>query len=325
MKTLVTGAGGFLGRYVVDELIRRGHTVRALIRPNSAHRWSCAVETFCANLQSHGDLKSAFNEIDAVVHLAVATTGDKGTKIDASQIATERFLEAMVKTEVGRLLHVSSLVVYDWTNAKAVLNEDTPLRCDVSEMDTYTVAKVSQERTVARFANDYLINLTIARPGFVWGPQRTEIAGMGRHWPPFYVMFGPFGRLPLTHVANCASCLVTMLESPAAVGQVFNIVDGDNIRVWRYVWEYARRNGGPGVPIPIPYRLGLGAAQLARMINQKLFRTKGKLPSLLNPDRFESQFKPLLFSNQKLQDVLNWRAPLSFEECLAQTYELPKC
>lgn len=321
MKVLVTGAGGFLGRYFVDRLTQCGHVVRALVRPKSPQpRWSSPVEIVRTDLEQHGDLDSTFFGIDAVVHLAAATGGDDNAKIAASCIGTKRILEAMVRTETRHLLHVSSLVVYDWTKAKTILNEETPLRTNLSEVGAYTIAKVNQERIVTKFAKDYSIDLTIARPGYVWGPQRTEIAGMGRHWAPLYVMFGPFGRLPLTYVANCADCLVTMLENPASVGQVFNIVDGDEIRVWRYVWEFAQRSGQPGIPIPVSYHLALGAARLAHIISKKLFRTKGELPSLLTPDRLESQFKPLRFSNRKLQTVLKWRAPRTFEACLAQAY-----
>jgi UDP-glucose 4-epimerase len=321
MKVLVSGAGGFLGRYVVDELSRRGHAVRAIIRPKSTHPgWNTTVEIFRADLTFHDDLRAAFSEIDAVLHLAVAASGDESTKVVDSIIGTERFLQAMVKTKVTRFLHVSSLVVYDWTKAQSILNEETQLLNDFSEMSSYTIAKVRQEHTVTKFATDYSLRLTIARPGFIWGPQRTKIAGMGRHWPPFYLMFGPLNRLPLTHVSNCANCLVTMLERPAAIGKVFNIIDTDDIRVWRYVWEFARRNKQPGFPVPIPYYFALGAVRFTQFLRQRLLRTHPDQTSLLVPYRFESQFKPLCFSNQRLQDVLNWHAPLQFRECLAQSY-----
>jgi UDP-glucose 4-epimerase len=135
------------------------------------------------------------------------------------------------------------------------------------------------------------------------------------------VMFGPFARLPLTHVDNCADCLVTAAEKDGAIGQCFNVIDGDGIRVWRYVREYARRSGKRGIAVPVPYRLGLGIAQLAGLTSSSLFGGKGKLPSLLTPRRFESQFKPLRFSNRKLKDALAWQPPLGFEECLRLTYE----
>jgi nucleoside-diphosphate-sugar epimerase len=213
-------------------------------------------------------------------------------------------------------VHVSSLVVYDWARVKNVMDEDTPLENGIYGMGPYTIAKIWQERIVSRFARMHSWDLTIMRPGFIWGPQNAEIAGMGRHHGRIYLMFGPFTRLPLCHVVNCADCLIAAIKSPAAIGETFNVVDGDDIRVWRYAREYARRSGQGGVLVPVPYRLGLGIACLASFASRALFGKKGKLPSLLTPRRFESQFKPVRFSNRKLKQVLNWKPLLSFDECL---------
>jgi nucleoside-diphosphate-sugar epimerase len=134
------------------------------------------------------------------------------------------------------------------------------------------------------------------------------------------LMFGPLTRLPLTHVINCADALVTTIESPASAGQVFNVVDDDNVRVWRYAREYARRSGRGGLPLPVPYALGLGTARLASFVSRRWFGKKGKLPSLLTPRRFQWQFKPLRFSNKRLRQTLGWRPPLGLEEGLRETY-----
>jgi len=321
MKVLVSGAGGFLGRYVVARLLDRGHNVRAIIRPSSPiPTWSSAVDIFRADLRVHERLVSAFDGIDAVLHLASATSGNEDVQFASTVVATERFLDAMAKSSVKRLVHVSSLVVYDWARAKRIMNEDTPLLNDIYDMGGYTIAKVWQERVVLRLATAHSWDLTIMRPGFIWGNKHAQIAGMGRHLGRTYLMFGPFTRLPLSHVVNCADCLVAAVERPAAAGESFNVIDGDNIRVWRYVREYAKRTGQRGFLVPLPYRFGLGVAYLAALVSQILFGKKGKLPSLLMPRRFESQFKPIRFSNQKLKEKLAWNPPLSFDQCLNETY-----
>jgi UDP-glucose 4-epimerase len=321
MRVLVTGAGGFLGRYVVDRLLARGHNVRAIIRPaSSVPNWSSAVEILRADLRVYDKLEAAFEGIDSVLHLASATSGNEDLQFASTVVATERFLGAMAKSPVKRLVHVSSLVVYDWARAKGIMNEDTPLLKDVYDMGGYSIAKVWQERVVLSFAKANSWNLTIMRPGFIWGNQHAQIAGMGRHVGRTYLMFGPFTRLPLSHVVNCADCLVAAAERPAAIGESFNVIDGDNIRVWRYVREYAKRTGQRGFLLPLPYRFGLGLAYFASLVSRTLFGKKGKLPSLLTPRRFEAQFKPIRFSNQKLKEKLAWTPPLSFDECLKETY-----
>jgi nucleoside-diphosphate-sugar epimerase len=263
---------------------------------------------------------SAFDGIDAVLHLAAATSGNEDTQFASTVVATERFLEAMAKSAVKRLIHVSSLVVYDWSKARSCMDEKTPLEDNPYTMGPYTIAKIWQERVVSRFAKAQSWDLTIVRPGFIWGAGHAQIAGMGRQFGRVYLLFGPFTRLPLCHVDNCADCLVTATENPAASGEIFNIIDGDDIRVWRYVKEYARRTGQRGFLLPVPYRVGLGIAQLAALVSRTLFGSKGKLPSLLTPRRFESQFKPIRFSNQRVASVLNWTPRLSFKECLDASF-----
>jgi UDP-glucose 4-epimerase len=321
MKVLVSGAGGFLGRYVVGRLLERGHNVRAIIRPaSSVPTWNSAVDVFRADLRNDDKLVSAFEGIDSVLHLASATSGNEDVQFASSVVATERFLGAMAKSSVKRLVHISSLVVYDWGRAKSIMNEETPLSKDVYGMGGYSIAKVWQERVVLSLAKDHSWDLTIMRPGFIWGKQHAQIAGMGRHIGRAYLMFGPFTRLPLTHVVNCADCLVAAVESPTAVGENFNVIDDDNIRVWQYVREYAKRTGQRGFLLPLPYRFGLGLAHLALFVSLALFGKKGKLPSLLTPRRFEAQFKPIRFSKQKLKGKLAWTPPLSFDQCLKETY-----
>lgn len=321
MKVLVSGGGGFLGRSVVNRLLEGGHVVRVILRPSSSRPpWPDTVEIFRADLRVHEDLVPAFEGIDALLHVAAGTSGNEDLQFSSSVVATERFLDAMAKSRVKRLLHVSSLVVYDWSKATSCMDEKTPLEDNPYGMGGYTIAKIWQERVVSRFAKDHSWDLTIARPGFIWGTGHAEIGGMGRKFGRNYLLFGPFTRLPLSYVDNCADCLVTAIESPASSGEIFNIIDGDDIRVWRYVREYARRSGQSGVLLPVPYRVGLGVAQLAALTSRCLFGGKGKLPSLLTPRRFESQFKPIRFSNQRVRSKLNWTPRLSFVECLDASF-----
>jgi nucleoside-diphosphate-sugar epimerase len=321
MKVLVSGAGGFLGGYVVERLLARGHSVRAIVRPASkSPEWQNGIEIFHADLRNSDGLESAFDGIDAVLHLAAATSGNEDVQFSSSVVATESFLESMAKSPVRRLIHVSSLVVYDWHRANGIMSEVTPILANPYEMGAYTIAKVWQERVVAKYAKAHSWDLTIMRPGFIWGPHHAEIAGMGRHVGRLYLMYGPWVRLPLSHVANCADCLVAAVERPSAIGEIFNVIDGDDVRVWRYVREYKNRTGQAGVLVPLPYRFGLALACLALLISRGLFGTKGQLPSLLTPSRYESQFKPLRFSSRKLREKLAWSPPLSFDACLNETY-----
>ena len=321
MRILVSGAGGFLGRYVVERLLERGHSVRAIVRSGSTSpAWRGDVEMFPADLRVSGNLSQAFDGVDAVLHLAAAVSGTEDAQFASTVVGTERFLEAMAHSSVKRLVHVSSIAVYDWSSAERLMDEGTPIVDNMYEMGGYTIAKVWQERLVLRAAHDNDWDVTVMRPGFIWGPDHAQIAGMGRQFGRAYFTFGLFTRLPLSHVMNCADCLVHALETPSQGKSIFNVIDGDDVRVWRYVREYRRRSGNPGFVVPIPYRIGLALAKLATMTSRMAFGAKGKLPSLLMSRRFKSQFKPIRFSNEKLKRELGWKQPYSFNQCLDLTY-----
>ena len=360
MKVLVTGASGFLGRHVVARLCARGHEVRALVRPasqlpaplfpliqapsvnslNSASSESApdgaglgepppagrdarggpSIEVVRADLRTAADLTAAFDGVDALIHLAAGVGIDEDSMFACTVEGTERLLEAMARTPVRRLVFASSFVVYDWALAHGTLDEDTPLAADIYQRGPYDVTKLWQERVVQRQTKAHGFELTVLRPGFVWGRGRAAIAGMGRVVGPLRLLIGPTSRLPLTHVENCADCFVTALERPASIGQVLNVIDSDDVRVWRYMHEYARGTGHRGLAVPIPYRLAMGFAQLASFTSRQLFGPRGKLPSIFCAPKFEAQFKPLRFSNRKLRNVLGWQPPLRFDECVARTY-----
>ena len=321
MRVLVTGAGGFLGRHTVDRLVERGHSVRAMVRPSSkVPNWEGDVDIFPVDLRSGNDLSRAFGGVTAVIHLAAAVTGNEDIQFASTVVGTERFLDAMARSETKRLVHVSSIVVYDWSKARRVMSEDTPLIDNIYDMGGYTIAKVWQERLVTRVAGANGWDLTIMRPGFIWGSDHAEIAGMGRKFNGVYLTFGPRTRLPLSHVLNCADALVKAVETPLNGIHAFNVFDKDDVRVSRYVSEYKRRTKKRGLVVPVPYYVGLGVAQLATMTSRMFFGKKGKLPSLLVTRRFESQFKPIRYSNEKLRKELGWTQRYDFEKCLNFTY-----
>src|SRR5687768_13362229 len=117
MKLLITGASGFLGRYTVAEALRRGHSVRAMVRSgNDPARFgwegSPDLELVRADLRSRKGLVEALAGVDAVVHLAAAKSGDVYEQYAGTVVATENLLWAMTEARVKRLVHISSFSVY---------------------------------------------------------------------------------------------------------------------------------------------------------------------------------------------------------------------
>ena len=322
MKVLVTGANGFLGRHVVPALLERGHAVRALVRPAARLddlRWPASVEVFRADLRTARNLEAAFAGVEVLVHLAAAVTGGEDAQFAATVSGTERLLEAMARTQCKRLVLASSFSVYDWSNIRGTLDEDSPLEPvpDLYERDGYSIAKSWQERITRRFAAQHGWDLTVLRPGFIWGRDHAYLAALGQQIGKLHVVIGPFSRMPLTHVENCADLFALAAEDPRARGQTFNVVDDEGDGIWSYLGDYLRESGEGGFRIPFPYRV---AYSMVSLLYATLFRRNPKLPHVLVPCRFESRLKPLRYTNRRAREVLGWRPKLGYRECLARTW-----
>ena len=322
MRALVTGANGFLGRHVVAALLARGHEVRALVRPAAKIGdlgWPAAVDVFRADLRSSGDLERAFDGIDVLVHLAAATSGGDDFQFASTVGGTERLLRAMAGSACRRLVLASSFAVYDWSAIRSTLDETSPLEPvpNLYERDGYTIAKQWQERVTRRVAAEHGWDLTVLRPGFIWGRDHGYLAALGQQVGRLHIVIGPRSRMPLTHVENCADLFALAAEDPRARGETFNVVDGEGERIWSYLGTYLRGTRQRGLRIPIPYRVAYGMVRLAF---ETVFKRNPKLPHVLIPCRFESRLKPLRFTNHRARARLDWRPPLDFRECLARTY-----
>jgi len=322
MKALVTGANGFLGQHVVRALLGKGHAVRALVRPAAKVEslgWPDTVEVVRADLRAARELEAAFDGVDVLVHLAAAVSGGEDAQFASTVVGTERLLDAMARSSCRRIVLASSFALYDWSAISGTLDEQSPIEAgaDLYARDGYTIAKSWQERVTRRYAEKHGFALTVLRPGFIWGKDHGYLAACGQQIGKVHVVIGPFSHMPLTHVENCADLFAVCAADPRAKGETFNVVDGAGERIWGYLGDHLRGVGEKGFRVPVPYTLAYGVVSLAFAT---IFKRNLKLPHVLVPCRFESRLKPLRYTNRHARDVLGWRPPLGYRECLARTY-----
>jgi len=319
VRTLVTGANGFLGRSLVAVLRRRGHAVRALVRPGArtGGLWDDAVEVARADLRGDSSLTPMLKGIDIVLHLAADVWGDEADALATTVAGTQRLLAAMTEVGTRRLVLASSITVYDWRVARGALTEEIPLTEELEARGAYTLTKHWQERLAQRAQG---IECVILRPGFIWGRGREWVDGVGQRLGRFALIPGPTRQLPLTHVENCAEWFADAAENGCAAGLTLNLFDSERISAWRYGREWAARSRTHARLVPIPWVGALSLVALSLLANRILFSGRGKLPSVLDLPRFEARFKPLRFPNHRLLSVLGPQR-LRWEDALKQTYD----
>jgi 2-alkyl-3-oxoalkanoate reductase len=327
MRALVTGANGFLGRHVVAALLARDIDVRAIVRPAAsleALGWPSSVEVFRADLRSSRELGRAFEGVDVLLHLAAVVSGGEDAQFAGTVVGTERLLDAMAASACRRLVLCSSFTVYDYGSIDRILDEDSPVYQvpDIYARDGYTIAKWWQERVTRRFAEKHGWDLTVLRPGNIWGRNHSYLAVLSQQFGRHHLVIGPLTRVATTHVENCADVFALAAADPRARGQTLNVIDGPGERIWTYLSDYMRGSGQPGWRLPVPYWL---AFLVVRVAFATIFRRATKLPGILIPSKFESRFRSLRFENRRLRETLEWTPPLDYQQCLARTYGPAAC
>jgi UDP-glucose 4-epimerase len=322
MRALVSGANGFLGRHVVEALLGRGIEVRAMVRPAARLEglgWPPSVEIFRADLRSSRELARAFEGVDVLLHLAAVVSGGEDAQFAGTVVGTERLLDAMASSACRRLVLCSTFAVYNYSAARRILDEDSPVHQlpDIYTCSGYSIAKWWQERVTRRFVEKCGWDLTILRPGFIWGRDHSYMAALGQQLGRHHLVIGPLTRIPMTHVENCADVFALAAVDPRARGQTLNVVDGPGERVWRYLSDCMRRSGERGWRLPVPYWLARAVVRLAFVT---VFRRATKVPAILTPRKFEAMLKPLQFENRRLRETLGWTPPLDYRQCLGRTY-----
>jgi nucleoside-diphosphate-sugar epimerase len=257
----VTGATGFLGRYVVATLLARGARVIGVVRnpdrvPALAER---GAEMRRADLADRAALAAAFAGADAVVATAALVALGAASREEyqrANVAGTENVIEAVADAGIRRVVHVSSVAVYGRHGAfidedAAQLGPDTPRR----RRNAYSISKAVSEQLAWRLARERGLALTTVRPCAIYGAFDPNFTRIFRRLIALPVTVMPaFMRLSLVYAGDVAEAIARALETPAAVGRAYNVTGDD-----RTVWEFAeawRQAGGPAarlmIPVPVP-------------------------------------------------------------------------
>lgn len=315
----ITGATGLVGSHAAEEALRRGHTVRALVRPTSDTRWldRWGVEKVPGDLEDAEALKRGCDGADWVFNCA-AKVGDWGTLEEFRRLNVEALrllLEAAVGARVGRFVHVSSLGVYE---GRDHFGTDETVPPAAQSLDAYTRSKVEAEALALQFHRDRGLPVSIVRPGFIYGPRdRTvlpKLLDVLRNGRFFYFGSGE-QALNCIYVKNLVQGIFLAAEVPEALGEGFNLTDGQRVSKRQFVGEVARLAGLKPPRRRIPLWL---ARTLAVLMERRAKRRNSPTPPLVNKARYKFLGLNLDYSIEKARRVLGYTPQYTTEQGLAE-------
>jgi 2-alkyl-3-oxoalkanoate reductase len=305
---LITGATGFLGSHLVDQARAAGFRVRVLARTTAdlAYLKSLNVEIVPGDLTDAASIAKAVQGVDVILH-AAAKVGDWGPVEEYRQVNVEGLRKL-------RLVHVSSLGVYE---ARHHYGTDEAEPLPEHHIDGYTQSKVECERLALEAVRNQRLPISIVRPGFVYGPRDRSVlprlVNRLKERSIVYIAQGQFA-LNTTYVGNIADACFLAAVNEKAIGEVFNITDGEHITKRQFFETIA-----DGLQLPRPR--GSMPVWLARRLaawREGVFRRKNKPnPPRITQATLKFAGLNLDFSIAKARTMLGYEPAEQFQTGMA--------
>jgi len=306
-KILVTGAGGFIGSHLVEELVKKGYKVRAFVHYNSFNRWGWldygdkkiknSIEIFAGDVRDPNGVKESMRNIDVVFHLAALigipySYHSPDTYVDTNIKGTLNILQAARGLDIEKVICTSTSEVYG-TAQFVPITEEHP----INPQSPYSATKASADFLALSFYRSFNLPLSIIRPFNTYGPRQsaraviptiiTQIAsGKTR------IKLGSISPTrDLTYVKDTVEGFIKVAESEKSIGKVINI--GSNFAI--------------------------SIEDLAILIS-KLMNTKIKIEEEAQRQRPEkSEVERLCADNANAKRLLEWSPKYTLEEGLKET------
>jgi nucleoside-diphosphate-sugar epimerase len=307
MRAFVTGASGFIGTHLVQELLRQTWEVSALLHHRSIAEQE-RIRIFRGDIRDSDILKDALKGTDVLFHLAAALGASLIHKREFFEInaeGTENVFKAAQQAGVKRIIHFSSAGVLGSVKENQPAGEDYPL----FPQDVYDQTKLEGERIALRHAKEGR-NVVVVRPGWVYGPgdRRTLKLIKAVAKKRFILVTKGNVRQTPVHIDDLIRG-VLLCNERANAGEVFHLAGEEVLSVKEIVETIGEVTGTKIFRFPFP----LFSVKVASWKIEKVFSlfgkeaplTRGKLAFFIHP-------KPL--SIRKAKQDLGYSPQIDFKK-----------
>lgn len=325
MRALVTGGGGFLGSWVVRQLLERGDRVRTLARGDYPEIAALGAECLKGDVERQEDVLGAAQGMDVVFHVAgkPGIWGSKESYWRPNVLGTRHVIEACKKQGVPRLVFTGS--------PSSVFGEDEISGGDESlpypekYLCWYPHTKAEAERQVLAAHQPGKLHTVSLRPHLIWGPG-------DRFLIPKMVDAARTGRIKrvgdgenlvsVTYVENAASAhlaaagAIEAPDSPAG-GKAYFIADPEPVKLWPFIDQVLRGLGAPPITGHVSYR----AARTIGGVLELVYRVLGKQDEPRMTRFLAAQLgKPHWFRIDAARRELHWTPAIDTGEGLRRLF-----
>lgn len=309
MKVLVTGADGFIGSHLTEELVKKGYDVRAFAYYNSFNTWGWLdtlpkdimdhIEVFTGDIRDPNGVRTAMQGTEEVFHLAALIAipfsyHSPDSYVDTNIKGTLNVLQAARDLDVRKIMVTSTSEVYG-TAQYVPIDEKHPYQ----GQSPYSATKIGADRLAESFYRSFELPVAIVRPFNTFGPRQSARAVI-----PTIITQLLAGKTEIklgsltptrdfNYVKDTAAGFIAIAESDKTVGEEINIATGQEISI------------------------GDLAKEIISQINPsaKIVCDEDRL----RPDK--SEVNRLLGDNTKIKALTDWKQKYTFSEGIAETIE----